>query len=432
MGLEGEPGRTIPIIAVKERKTKMKAAAVVPRKTTGAYVAKGMMAFLQEVGLEFGDNIVKCDQEEAIKSVVSDVGRLRAAGGGGRMIVEYSPVGASASNGVIERGIQSIEGQVRVLKDALEARWSVKLPVDHPVLSYLVEYAAVLLNRFEVGKDGRTSLERCKGKKAKTLGIEFGEAVHWRRKPVGGALGKLSVLWSDGVYLGVKGKTGEMVVGTPDGIWKTRTIQRKPVGQRWASSSVDMVRHVPWWSSQDDPEEDGERPTVIRLSPEEETAKKDEQFQNVPRSATITQEDLKEHGFSAKCPGCLAVLRKTARQGHSEECRLRIGQAMAGAAKWVVAKRRRKDFVEEAAKAEEDVRGEKDETRAAGASSSSTGASSSSNGNTVSSNSRVEETPHDSRLEEPRLKTPPRVADHFVVNHRPASAAEGGADGPRR
>ena len=65
-------------------------------------------------------------------------------------------------------------------------------------------------------------------------------------------------MWNDGVYLGVKGKTGEIIVGTTEGIWKARSIQRKPTGQRWLSSSADMVRHVPWWSSENDPNIDGE------------------------------------------------------------------------------------------------------------------------------------------------------------------------------
>ena len=46
-----------------------------------------------------------------------------------------------------------------------------------------VEWSAHVLNRFEVGKDGRTAFERCKGTRAKHLGIEFGEAVLWRKNP---------------------------------------------------------------------------------------------------------------------------------------------------------------------------------------------------------------------------------------------------------
>ena len=98
--------------------------------------------------------------------------------------------------------------------------------------AWIVERAGHTLNRFEVGKDGRTAFERCKGKKARHLGIEFGEAVLWRRKPVGGALGKLSVAWSSGVFLGVKGRSNEIIVSDAKGVWKTRTINRRPIGDR--------------------------------------------------------------------------------------------------------------------------------------------------------------------------------------------------------
>ena len=81
------------------------------------------------------------------------------------------------------------------------------------IMAWMAEYAAHLLNRFEVGKDGTTAYERCKGKKAKHMGVEFGEGILWRRTPVGGALGKLGTLWEDGVFLGVECNTGEFIVG---------------------------------------------------------------------------------------------------------------------------------------------------------------------------------------------------------------------------
>lgn len=68
------------------------------------------MAFLKEIGCEHGDLIVKSVQEPAILSIVSEVGRLRAVGGGSKYINENSPVGSSASNGVVERAAQSVEG----------------------------------------------------------------------------------------------------------------------------------------------------------------------------------------------------------------------------------------------------------------------------------------------------------------------------------
>ena len=108
-----------------------------------------------------------------------------------------------------------------------------------------MEYAAHLLNRFEVGHDGRTAYERCKGKRAMCAGIQFGEGVLWRRKPIGGALGKMSVRWESGIFLGVKGRTGEFIVGDEAGVWKTRTIQRKPAGERWSADNAKFVKWVP-------------------------------------------------------------------------------------------------------------------------------------------------------------------------------------------
>ena len=176
-------------------------ATVAPSKSTGRFVAERVNAFIKEIGVERVDIVAKSDQEPSIKQVVEDVGRHRGEGAG-QWITEFSPVGSSASNGVVERGIPSVQGQVGVLKDALEARWKREIATEECVAPWIVERAAHTLNRFEVGKDGRTAFERCKGKKARHLGIEFGEAVLWRGEPVGGALGKLSVAWSFGVFLG--------------------------------------------------------------------------------------------------------------------------------------------------------------------------------------------------------------------------------------
>ena len=107
---------------------------------------------------------------------------------------QESPVGSSASNGVIERGVQTVEGQIRVIKNALEERMNVKIPGAHNILAWMVEFAAVLVNRYEVGKDGRTPYERSWGKKSKLLGLEFGEKLNFRRTRAPGRLAKLECL----------------------------------------------------------------------------------------------------------------------------------------------------------------------------------------------------------------------------------------------
>ena len=156
-----------------------------------------------------------------------------------------------------------------MLKLALEKRWGIQIPHRHSVIPWVVEHAAFLLNRYEVGHDGKTAYERLKGKRAKTLGIEFGEGVHWRMKQAKGALGKLDSLWSDGVHLGIKEKTGEIFVGDAEVVWRTRTIRRKPEAERWRDTHASMVVGVPWNHGKHDLEPDGEALPAVTMEPRE-------------------------------------------------------------------------------------------------------------------------------------------------------------------
>ena len=179
-------------------------------------------------------------------SLVSDISRMRSENGGvGRTIEEASPVGSSSSNGIVERGAQSVEEQVRVLLSALENRWKSKIPEKHAVWPWLVEYASYLLNRCSVAVGGKTAYERCKGKAAHFSDHEFGEVILWKKKHLRGPLGKLDSTWSKGIYLGVKGLTDERIIGTPEGIFRTRTTQRVLIEERWSAESSGLVGVVP-------------------------------------------------------------------------------------------------------------------------------------------------------------------------------------------
>ena len=119
LGKEGEPGKLLPVLVAKERITGMILASAVPSKTTGTFITNRIMAFLKEIGCEFGDLLAKFDQEPAIKGLVKGIVDERAEG---RRVVEESPVGSSASNGIVERAVQELEGQSRVLLSSLQDR----------------------------------------------------------------------------------------------------------------------------------------------------------------------------------------------------------------------------------------------------------------------------------------------------------------------
>ena len=294
-------------------------------------MASRMVAFTREVGCEFAEVNVKSDQEPAIEAVVTAMCRLRAVKGAVRTNVEGSPTYSSASNGIVERAIQAVEGQVRVLRSALETRWGLKLTRECRIWPWMVEMAGLQLNRGEVGHDGKTAYERSKGKTSRIHGTEFGEGGLWRRRPIGGALGKLSSLWDDGIFLGIKATTGEFMIGDKIGVHRTRTIQRKPIEERWKPENLEFVGGVPWRVSDDDPKTDGEPMQAVKL-PEEERKRMADEMQwreKAPKAFGITKEDLEKHGYTKRCPGCLAVIRSTTRQKHTPACRKRMEEAMA-------------------------------------------------------------------------------------------------------
>ena len=121
--------------------------------------------------------IMKTDQESSVKALIEDIVKERDDG---RTVLEESPVGSSGSNGVVERAVQGIEGQIRVILLALEERIGRQADPEEAIVSFIPEYAAYVVNLLEVGKDGKTSYERTRGKKATVVGLEFGEKLLWR------------------------------------------------------------------------------------------------------------------------------------------------------------------------------------------------------------------------------------------------------------
>lgn len=232
-----------------------------------------MLEFIEEVGDGSQQVIVKTDQEPSIVAIVGDLVREREEG---RTVVEESPVGSSGSNGIVERAVQGIEGQVRALLLELVFRLGVEVGANEPIVAFLPEYAAYLMNRLEVGKDGKTAYERVKGKCGTVVGVEFGEKVLWKKKK-GDKMAKLRSRWAHGVFVGVKKKSGEMWVATKNGeIKNVRTVKRIPEEERWGRDCVDWVRHTLWNRYKGDPEEDGEIPEGKGVDVEEKSEERRE------------------------------------------------------------------------------------------------------------------------------------------------------------
>ena len=82
-------------------------------------------------------------------------------------------MGEIQPDGIIERAVELVAGQARTLKAALEHR----VPPDARILCWLVEFAAYLMNRCDIGSNGKTPLQRRNGRRDNTPMLEFGERI---------------------------------------------------------------------------------------------------------------------------------------------------------------------------------------------------------------------------------------------------------------
>ena len=89
-------GKTLAFLVTRE--TRAVLSTVVPRKTTGEWICRRLMAWLREIGLEFVDIIVKSvDIEPALTSLIASRSTMRAMTSRSSLIIENSPVGSSKS-----------------------------------------------------------------------------------------------------------------------------------------------------------------------------------------------------------------------------------------------------------------------------------------------------------------------------------------------
>ena len=156
----------------------------------------------------------------------------------------------------------------------------------------------------------------------------------------------MTCLWEDGVYLGVSGASGEIIVGDKNGVW-TRSVHRNPLTSDGRRGALEVVKHVPWRVSDNDPNVDGEKLVVEDLGRQmlEPEVAKEKEAVFVPHRIMIKKEDLEKYGYSAGCPGCKAILSGTARQGHSEACWSRIETDLRDDPRMKAQKKRQEKFL---------------------------------------------------------------------------------------
>ena len=219
-GEEQEKAKGMPILVMKDRKHKYVFASVVPRKGADPYAVRRVGQDLVAI-LGYKRVVIKSDQEPAIKKLKEAVRFEHAL----EIPVEESPAYDSSSNAPAESTIKRVQGQIRTVWAQLESRLGGEC-TNSNLLPWLVRHSGATLSRFQVGNDGQTAHRRLRGRDFNRAITEFGECV-WYKHPRWKKEGKLLVRWSDGVFLGVREESGEVLIGTRDGVLKARSFKRK-------------------------------------------------------------------------------------------------------------------------------------------------------------------------------------------------------------
>ena len=124
---EKDEEKGMPTIVMKDDKT-MVMAKVVPNKGVQEYAVEVTRRFMEQ--LEYSKAIMKSDNAPAILGLKEAVRREASM----EIVMEEAPVGDHQANGAAKNAVKNVQGQFRVLKDALESRIKKRIEGDRQIV----------------------------------------------------------------------------------------------------------------------------------------------------------------------------------------------------------------------------------------------------------------------------------------------------------
>ena len=241
MGEEQHEERLLPIVVMRDRRTKMYAASFVPRKGVEPFACKFFANFVRDLGWK--RLTVKSDGEASLLALKA---AAMEALPGVEAIPKESPVGDHNANAEAENAVKEVKRAFRAIKDCLEEKLGKAVRIDHPILTCLPAHAAQCLSRFRLGADGRSAEQRRTGKKWSLPVLEFGERVHVRpavpQEPRSGMAPKMI----EGRYVGHRSRTGMILIMAPIGVVRGKSFNKMSLEERWKLDGFEDLKGTPW------------------------------------------------------------------------------------------------------------------------------------------------------------------------------------------
>ena len=138
---------------------------------------------------------------------------------------------------------------MRTLRLCLDARVGRKVPDSHPLMAWLLEHTALLLNVTVRGDDGLTPWARVRGRAFNQRLFGFGESVIAKQPPKGpqhDADGNMGPRQQLGVFVGYCRNSNCYRVILDNGQYiSTRSLRRRPMADRWSPGELAKVQSTP-------------------------------------------------------------------------------------------------------------------------------------------------------------------------------------------
>ena len=132
------------------------AATMVPKKggILHPYPCAWLASALEDAG--HGEIVLRSDQEASILDLKKRAAKKLTSVD---FVMEESPVRGSQANGAIETMNLVLANKVRTIKDELDFHYDTDFESQHPIVAWLIPYAATMYNLHKITASGKTPFE---------------------------------------------------------------------------------------------------------------------------------------------------------------------------------------------------------------------------------------------------------------------------------
>ena len=232
-----------PMIIGRETKMKNYCATMLLSKGANTYGVSYLVGWIR--GLGYRRIVMRSDNEHSLLKLLDMVSQNLP---GVEFVVKTSPEGDHAANGTAEAAVREIKNQVRTLRAELTRKYGRDIPETSALLSWLPRHAANAINRYRLGKDGRSAEHRRSGRRWRRPTINFGEKTFYRPVQTKALtkIGRAQMRMLEGIFVGHHERTGAMLFLSPDGVQRGVGLHRKPEKDRYDYDYLLRCIGHPW------------------------------------------------------------------------------------------------------------------------------------------------------------------------------------------